>query len=241
MWAASAEIIRHFDDGNGGAGWPEANALQFGRMLEVLASQALPQIRPDVYVTLAGSKRNGGYNNRGLSAAHAALAVGVFNEDYRLYKEGLEAWKVILPEVVLSDGTLVEFQSRRDCHHAQYSTTALAQAAEIAWHQGDDLYSYKLGGDSSPRLARALQYLGGVLTGDVAYVEGGVSNYCVCHDPYGYDIPYNHYKNRVASSVNLSALEDAFATCSNMNPDNGERTMFLYWSALTHGYRVLGL
>lgn len=238
MFASSAEIIRHFEANGATVAWPEAE--RFGRMLEAMLNQSRVYVHPEVTQLFDG-------NNRGLSIALAHMAVGVFNDDRRLYDEGVALWRRMLPKVVVdTNGTLYEFEFRNDCSHYLFSVYALTQAAEIAFHQNDD--EVDLYGESNFRVLKALGFVGRVLTGEITATDEEDGNRvidCGCDEDNedvatapGLDLPYNHYKYRIGStSSSLTKLEEAFAMCAiegEMRPDDS-RSMFLGWSTLTHG------
>ena len=119
-----------------------------------------------------------------------------------------------------------------DCSHAQFTLNGLAQAAEIAWHQGDNLYDYRAGNEYIPRarLELALEdasllFLG---AGTVVTDAGQILD-CEGRMGPGFELPYNHYKYR--AQLGVTTFETALL---QVRPDD-TRSMFVGWSTLTHG------
>lgn len=104
-------------------------------------------------------------NNWGATASLAMMTVGVYNNDRALYEEGLESVKRRMENVIKPNGEVFELRTR-DCHHPQYSLTALTQAAEIASNQGDDSLWLFMDDEQGPLLARGIEYMSAsLLTG----------------------------------------------------------------------------
>jgi hypothetical protein len=212
MFASAAEILRYAKGGSAGvsSGWLAADVAQAERMLRYLAFNARQTLYKD--------------GNWGSSAALALISVGVFSGDRRMYEQGIQAWKALMPIVIDSQGVVNELRDR-DCHHPQYTVLGLAQAAEIAWHQGDDLYGIRVGSESKARLLRAAEYMSNLFLGGT-----GVR---VCTDEGlrgGYEIPYNHYRYRAGSSIAQRFTDYVLG----IRPDGRPASFFLGWSTLTH-------
>jgi hypothetical protein len=149
IWIAGAEIIRYYH--NGASGWKQTDIERFEGMMATMAYYAKKRIREPQY------------HNQAASAAFAVMAVGVFNNDDHLYDQGVEEWKRLMPIAISPLGIVKEFA--RDCRHPDYTLRALSLAAEVGYHQGDDLYGYmpsisyvpSIGG-RVPLLLDALEY-----------------------------------------------------------------------------------
>jgi len=129
-FAAAAEIIRRYRQTTGaGAGWTANEIQAFSDFLVKLEDYIDPMIT-DI-------RQNGRrINNWGASAGYAKMALGVFLESEDSYKAGKDLILDLLPQIIKEDGEVLELCSR-DCHHPQYSMSALTYAAEIAQVQGD--------------------------------------------------------------------------------------------------------
>lgn len=148
MWVNAAEIIRYYD--NGIAGWKPENIDRFDIFVDRLfafSSQSMDR-----------------KSNWGASASMAAVAVGVYQNDRKRYKLGLESIKKLMPAVISEDGEINELRTR-DCSHPQYSLAAFVQAAAIAGNQGDQsLWLFGQTENAPPLLARGLEYMAEALS-----------------------------------------------------------------------------
>ena len=82
--------------------------------------------------------------NWGAAATKAQEAFGIFLNDKKLYEEAIEFFyhgddNGSLPNYIAASGQLQE--SGRDQQHSMLGISCLAEAAEVAWTQGQDLYS----------------------------------------------------------------------------------------------------
>ncbi len=216
IWAAAGEIIRHFDGGS--AAWSAADIEEFSSMLGLYA-----------YYSAKASTRS---NNWGASAALTQIAVGIFLDDHDMYRAGLETWKSRLPLIVSSSGVPNEFQNRQDCHHAQYSLLGLSHGAEVAWHQGEDLYGYRVGSEQKSRLMLGLEYSSNLFLGNATVPISTGSMNCDGKMLPGYEHAYNHYKFRSSVSAQDIGL---FETAVLEERPDGTPGFFMGWSTLTHG------
>lgn len=105
-------------------------------------------------VLITASTWNG---NVDLTQIVALLAIAVFNEDGEKFSRGLDRLKSRVPKYFyLSDpqpdstnwfspalwsNGLTQETCRDNNHHAQFALSAATGAAEIAWHQGIDIYT----------------------------------------------------------------------------------------------------
>jgi hypothetical protein len=118
----------------------------------------------------------------------------------------------------------------RDFNHVSLGLTSMSDAAETAWIQGEDLYSYS---DFESRISKAIEfhsnYLNGAtlpswLCGGESAHRGSGSNPTVgflAKDPYSvslnYEVAYNHYVNRLGLS--LPATKQAILTINDNGSD----------------------
>jgi hypothetical protein len=84
----------------------------------------------------AADKDNG--NNHRSFALLCRLAIAVHVDERGKFEETLSALRGQIPHYVYADGQCLE--TPRDLWHAQMGIAPLVAAAEIAWHQGVDLY-----------------------------------------------------------------------------------------------------
>ncbi|MEN7974119.1 MAG: alginate lyase family protein [Verrucomicrobiota bacterium] len=124
----AAELIRYSD-----AGWEKGDRERFENLLR------------DVFFPLLKEYREyGSGGNWDAIIASAHVAMGVFLNDKKIFNHGIRHYKSgdghgSLEGYVNRDGTTQE--TSRDQAHEQMGIGGLADAAEIAWHQGIDLYS----------------------------------------------------------------------------------------------------
>jgi poly(beta-D-mannuronate) lyase len=89
------------------------------------------------------------HNNHRYLADSAVMAWGAYRDDDALYQQGMEGFKVALREA-LADGRL-PLETRRGARASWYmrhALTNLTLMAEIARHQGDNLYDLQIDGKS---------------------------------------------------------------------------------------------
>jgi hypothetical protein len=236
MFAGAADIVRYYRHAGARAGWAPAEVAAFTRFLRYLAYNA----------GLVVDRRD----NWGASAALALMSAGVFSDDPALYARGLDAWKPVLEGTIHSDGVPDELPRRNDCEHPQYSLLALAQAAEIAWHQSTDLYSYRLADEDESRLLLGVEFMSYLFTGGADFTGwSGDALDCPSVALPGYEVPYNHYRYRLGREPSGGCVSNrccgAEAECDkgiaafdrfvqSQRPD-GTAVFFLGWSTLTHG------
>lgn len=137
----------------------------------------------------ASAHNTGRGGNWGTSMIEAILSIAVFTEDVERFDTGIKAFKDHLPVYVLADGKSGE--TCRDLAHTQYGLAGLAQAAEIAWKQGVDLY-----GELDNRLLKGAEFHAEYLLGAPVPADlcGGTLKDV---DPrVMWEITYNHYHNR---------------------------------------------
>lgn len=136
---SAAELLRHT-----GAGWPAAAVARFE---DCIRRVILPQIRD--FATYA----NGNWD---AACLVAVMAAGVFLDDRELFDRAVEHFRTgsgngRLTRYITPTGQCQE--SGRDQQHAQLGLGLLAEACEIAWQQGIDLY-----GDEENRLLKGFEY-----------------------------------------------------------------------------------
>ncbi len=197
VFAPAAEIMRSYP------GWADADI----ESLQAMFKRAFyPQLN-------SASTWNG---NVDLTQIDAMMAIAVFNEDQAEFDLGLERWRTRLPSYfylasdeavppIAGDGGnvqtfwsnptqwidgLMQETCRDNGHHAQFALGSALHAAEVAWHQGVDVYSAE-----APRLTSALELLATQLSsGDM---QGTCANDTPTSDRYDtWEVGYNHYARR---------------------------------------------
>jgi hypothetical protein len=136
----AAELLRH-----PGSGWQPQDIAQFARMLRDVL---YPVIKD--FATFA----NGNWDTGCLKTM---LAVGVFLDDRTMFDRAVDYYRrgsgtgCLTNYIINAAGQCQE--SGRDQQHTQLGLGHLAEAAEIAWHQGVDLY-----GEAGNRLLAGFEY-----------------------------------------------------------------------------------
>ncbi len=216
IWIAAADIIRYHDGGK--SGWKPDRVAAFDRFLNRMVQ------------TARGARRNN--NNWGTSATLAILAAAVYQEDEAAYAEALALYAQHLRDISKPSGALGP-DYLRDPWHPQYTLLTWIQACEIAWNQGDDLYSLKLDGQLQPRLAVCLEHFAKLFTGRLPNPEGlKKGDYRGSHKQrQGYDMAFNHFIGR-------GGMGEAMPTFAALVPawrPGGIDPHFAAWDTLTHG------
>jgi hypothetical protein len=129
-------------------------------------------------------------NNWILSIQEALFQIATFKNDIPECNRIITEFKKSLVLCVPSDcGHCTE--TKRDLIHAQFQIGSMIQIAEMCWHQGVDLYSYK-----NNLILKCMEYHAMIL-------NGGVPNNIEKDDlkdvwfmPSAWDVGFNHYMNR---------------------------------------------
>jgi len=232
IWVAPAEIIRHYN--RGAANWEPSEVAQFSRFLDRLWEEF-----GRLYYRLPPGREIQYRCNWGTSAALSMLAVAVFQENIARYQDAIAYWKEILPLNVELNGEI--FETCRDCYHPGYALSTLVQAAEIAHHQGEDLYGTIVNDQPKPRLWYGLEYRARRIMGSEnpePRCFGNYQNYqsdCTsceqCWYESGWEIGVNHYENR----LNLSCSNARILLLKTRQREFDFDEHFVAFSTLTHG------
>ncbi len=196
--APAAEIMRLYP------GWSAGEI----RNLQAMFRRAFyPQLNP-------ASSWNG---NVDLTQIDALMAIAVFNEDEAEFKLGLarlktrsEAYFYLTadgprPKSIAGDGGdlnkfwfnprrwidgLIQETCRDNGHHAQFGLGSALHAAEVAWHQGVDVYA-----ENQQRYTAAMELMATqFLTGSMQGVSGDDRSTTTRTNMW--EVGYNHYHNR---------------------------------------------
>ncbi|WP_211208935.1 PKD domain-containing protein, partial [Cytophaga aurantiaca] len=186
--------------------------------------------------------------NVDLTQIQAMLAIAVYNEDVTEFNAGLArlekrnpayyylstdnpasrnyggsndaAWGSGSAVTAWVDG-LTQETCRDNGHHAQFAMAATLAAAEIAWHQGVDVYARE-----EKRYVAVLELMAKQLTS--GNMQGTCANNVTTADRYNtFEIGYNHYHNRVGLDMieTQKILNTSAASESSWN---------IFFETLTH-------
>ena len=227
QWPRAAEIIRYTY-----TNWPAADVAKFQTML---ATQYVPSLTN-------GSCENG---NKELSMSEALINIGVFNDDRKIFDEGVKMWRGRTPAYIylttdgptprkaagcddlpiwsnkglttpFVDGLLQE--SVRDSQHPALAFAAMVNAAETARQQGLDLYA-----EEGKRIMAAMEFQAQYLPPNNAKPPANVS--FNLHPTW--EIAYNHFHNRLGVSLPKMAAVLPGNRPTGINHD-------MAWETLTH-------
>ncbi|MEM9981409.1 MAG: alginate lyase family protein, partial [Bacteroidota bacterium] len=212
VWVPGLDILRYYSNGASGITSSQIAAID----------GFLMKIYPYLH------RNTGGGNNWASARCNAIVALGAYLGDEEMFQMGIDQYKDhILPGHVKADGYIEE--TGRDCTHMQYNVIVLNTICEMAWNQGVDLYSIKLGGQSTPRLLLGLEF--------AAKVWNGTSSALDCsgffrHGAGGWEMGYNHFKHRL--KLSCPNLETYILTRNRPSDYRSERH-FTGWATATHG------
>lgn len=172
----AAEVMRYtYTDKSNPKGWNTEDS----RKVEAMFRNVFLPVLTTFYQTPPYT--NG---NWGIAVTKAQQAFGVFLNDRKLYNEALDFFlrgkdNGSLPNYVAETGQLQE--SGRDQQHCMLGIGSLAEIAEVAWTQGEDLY-----GTLNNRIMKGYEYL-------------AKSN-------LGYDVPFKTWKDITGKYSNWQSL-----------------------------------
>ena len=154
----AAELLRHTD-----SGWPEEQAVQCERWFR---NAIYPKIEHYAYFA------NGNWET---AALQTNVAIAVYCSDREMFESTMRyavngCGNGSIPNVVIDESGQCQ-ETTRAQHYAQLGLGTLANAVEIAWNQGVDLYGW-----NNNRLMQGFEY---------------TAKYGL-----GHDVPYRHYLDR---------------------------------------------
>ena len=152
----AAEILRYT-----GAGWKEEDVTQFERMLLTVYYPLLKDFFPEA---------NGNWD---AAIMDTMLCLGIFCDDRALFERAVNHFlrgggNAGITRYVYPSGQCEE--STRDQSHTQLGLGELAQACQVAWNQGVDLY-----GAADSRLALGMEYTAKYMLGEEVPACGVIS------------------------------------------------------------------
>lgn len=186
----AAEMLRN-SDGSFYSGWADADKAAFLKM-----------VREVLYPACKSQAETNTMTSWSAPAAAAVMGAGILLDDETIYNEGLAFFKDSkypgsVSNSIAEDGQCKEMG--RDNVHCMLALNALAEMAQMAWNQGDDLYSYL-----DNRLLKGFEYWCDYNIGheDVAYKPVGNWYYISTHNnafrlaPDGtcFECVYHHYQ-----------------------------------------------
>lgn len=186
----AAEMLRN-SDGSFYSGWANADKAAFLKM-----------VREVLYPACKSQAETNTMTSWSAPAAAAVMGAGILLDDETIYNEGLAFFKDSkypgsVSNSIAEDGQCKEMG--RDNVHCMLALNALAEMAQMAWNQGDDLYSYL-----DNRLLKGFEYWCDYNIGheDVAYKPVGNWYYISTHNnafrlaPDGtcFECVYHHYQ-----------------------------------------------
>ncbi|MBT3269315.1 hypothetical protein HN371_19370 [Candidatus Poribacteria bacterium] len=233
VFAPAAEIMR---------GYPGWAAGDIENLQAMFRTAFYPQLN-------TASFWNG---NVDLTQIDAMMAIAVFNEDGAEFTAGIERLRTrsrgyfyltsdgARPEPIAGDGGdpqafwsnptqwvdgLTQETCRDNGHHAQYALGSALHAAEVAWHQGVDVYT-----EHQERYTAAMELMATqLLTGSM---QGVCSDDVSTRSRYDtWEVGYNHYHNRVGVALpNTRKL-----ILEQIRPEAPRAVWNLAYETLTHG------
>ncbi len=130
-------------------------------------------------------------NNWHFSILCARMQLAILVEDTAEWNWAVKTYKEILPKALILSECIGEVsETRRDVTHAQFLLGGMVQAAEMAWHQGIDIYDH--------RLVYCFELQSRIMMQEV---PDGITKECI-KTPHGfwqepiYEIPYAHFHGR---------------------------------------------
>ncbi len=190
--------------------------------------------------------------NVDLTQIDAMMAIAVFNEDEAAFNAGIERLRArsrgyfylasdgAKPAPIAGDGGdpqafwsnptrwidgLTQETCRDNGHHVQYALGSALHAAEVAWHQGVDVYA-----EHQERYTAAMELMATqLLTGSM---QGVCSDDVSTRSRYDmWEVGYNHYHNRVGVALpNTRKL-----ILEQIRPEAPRAVWNLVYETLTHG------
>jgi hypothetical protein len=232
VFAPAAEIMRWYE------GW---SASDISALQEMFKRAFYPKLN-------TASSWNG---NVDLTQIDAMMAIAVFNEDEAEFDLGLERLRNRVPAYfyLKSDGSrpvpiagdggnienfwgnpliwvdgLTQETCRDNGHHAQYGLGSALHAAEVAWHQGVDVYA-----EFEMRFTAAMELMSTQFTS--GSMQGVASDDVPSTSRFNtWEIGYNHYHNR--AGVELPKTKQLIE--EQIRPAGSRADWNLIYETLTH-------
>lgn len=110
-------------------------------------------------------------------------------------------------------------------HHMQMGLASAINSAEIAWHQGIDLYS-----ENEKRILAAMEFQSGAIIGNPVSKEYFPNGYVTSDFKPTFEIAYNHFHNRKGLTMPLTNT----LITSKIRPSYFTTMLNMAWETLTH-------
>lgn len=220
----AAELMRLYDR------WGASEIIAFKKMLKTTVVPAIDQF---------ATHANGNWD---AACIKTLMTAGVFCDDRALFDKAVAYFRNgsgngrVTHYIINADGQCQE--SGRDQQHTQLGLGALAEACEIAWHQGVDLYA-----EANNRLLAGFEYTARYNLGDdavpfVAHIDTtGKYRHTRISDKGRfqlraiYEMVWNHYENRrgISAPYTRQAAEKIRPEGAGFNSDHpGFGTLLFY-------------
>jgi hypothetical protein len=208
IWLAGAEIIKTYN--NGSAGWASTEVSKFESYVRKIMN----------YVNGPIASAPNWYISKGLSL----LAAGVYLNDGSIYNSG---YNIIIPQLdaITTSGQIPELT--RDFVHSQYVLIGLAQAAEVAFQQGNNALFTRTNGAAQPRLLLGTEHYTRCLMGT------NTPNYQTDSQWARKSAPYEILLLRY-NQLGMSVPNTQNYVVNQNRTENGIEDHFLGWLTATH-------
>lgn len=134
-------------------------------------------------------------NNWILTIQEALLQIALFRDDRPEFNRLLNEFKDTISRCVpCNEGMCTE--TKRDLIHSQFQIGSMIQIAEMAWHQGEDVY-----GVNNECIKKCMEYHANILNGVVPSNVKQSELQQVWFMPSAWEVGYNHYVNRKKTSM----------------------------------------
>lgn len=136
------------------------------------------------------------YTNWHCSVLEAKMQVALLRDDVSGFNECISMFKKILPEIIEQPYKLCNETLYRDVMHGCMSLGSLVNVAELAWHQGVNLYE-----TNNFLLRDAIEATAAVCMGDYKASSLPIPLNKVQYWPYAWYIAFNHYNKRLKHAM----------------------------------------
>jgi hypothetical protein len=172
MFARAIELLKFYYPGFSATGLEK-------RYIEWVNRVMLPVIKTPVTWT----------NNWTSAQCEARMQIAIVKNDTVEFNAMVAEFKRIIRILITPNGLSNEIT--RDYIHSCMGIGALVQIAEMAWHQGVDLYS-----ENNYMLRNCLEKMAGLIYGQIPPELKNITIVQLRWIPYGWSIGYNHYCTR---------------------------------------------
>jgi len=159
--------------------------------------------------------------NWSTSKIESLLAMAIFKNDKAEFDRVIALARERIEQYITPYGKMQEIC--RDIGHMQFTLGGLINIAEMARHQGIDLYAYL-----DNRMMKGMEYSAAIINGETPSPSPGCTTLNdIKFHPAGWEIGYNHYHNRMGLS-----LPQTIKLLAKNRPDGMSRHWG--WGSLTH-------